>query len=69
MTLIPTPAFLLKIATVIESAAQALDGVMIGLWLSKDDRVVSADQHKELVAGFQAQGFASLARNHDLVLR
>src|ERR1035441_6934317 len=41
---------------------------MIGLWLLQDKDFPTANHHKNLVAGLQAQRFASLTRDYDLIL-
>ncbi len=42
---------------------------MIGLWFLQNEDFPAANHHKNLVARFQAQRYASLRRDYDLVLR
>jgi len=42
---------------------------MIELWFSQDEDFPAPNHHKNLVARFQGQRFASLTWDHDLVFR
>ena len=66
--LIPTLAFLLKMAAGIEATSQASNRGMVGFGFLQDNNPISANDHKYPVTGFHAQGLARFTRDHNLVL-